>query len=64
MSSKVQPCTSTRHTSIAFVVSALGVVFGDIGTNPLYTLSTVFGFTGGSPTSDDVLGVLSLMGGP
>src|SRR5580704_15296749 len=33
----------------ALGLSALGVVFGDIGTSPLYTLKTVLGFTPGSP---------------
>jgi KUP system potassium uptake protein len=27
---------------LAMVVGALGVVFGDIGTSPIYTLQTVF----------------------
>jgi KUP system potassium uptake protein len=40
--------------------AALGVVFGDIGTSPLYTLKTVLDLTGdGSATA--VLGVLSLI---
>jgi hypothetical protein len=40
--------------------AALGVVFGDIGTSPLYTLKTVLDLTGdGSPAT--VLGVLSLI---
>src|SRR5271169_5570926 len=40
--------------------AALGVVFGDIGTSPLYTLKTVLDLTGdGSPAA--VLGVLSLI---
>jgi KUP system potassium uptake protein len=40
--------------------AALGVVFGDIGTSPLYTLKTVPALTGdGSPAT--VLGVLSLI---
>jgi KUP system potassium uptake protein len=42
-------------------VSALGVVFGDIGTSPLYTLKTVFAFLGGDATPDRILGVLSLV---
>jgi KUP system potassium uptake protein len=42
-------------------LSALGVVFGDIGTSPLYTLKTVLGMTGGAPDSAAVLGVLSLV---
>ncbi len=31
----------------ALGIAALGVVFGDIGTSPLYTLKTVFALTGG-----------------
>ncbi|AIY42157.1 Kup system potassium uptake protein [Collimonas arenae] len=42
-------------------LSALGIVFGDIGTSPLYTLKTVLGMTGGAATHDVVLGVLSLI---
>ncbi|MQR01102.1 potassium transporter Kup [Glaciimonas soli] len=42
-------------------LAALGIVFGDIGTSPLYTLKTVLGMTGGAPTHDVVLGVLSLI---
>jgi len=42
-------------------LSALGVVFGDIGTSPLYTLKTVFGLTTGAPDASTVLGVLSLV---
>jgi KUP system potassium uptake protein len=42
-------------------LSALGVVFGDIGTSPLYTLKTVLGLTGGAPDPAVTLGVLSLV---
>jgi len=45
----------------ALGLSALGVVFGDIGTSPLYTLKTVLGLTGGGPDSVVTLGVLSLV---
>ena len=40
--------------------ASLGVVFGDIGTSPLYTLKTVLDLTGGA-TPATVLGVLSLI---
>jgi KUP system potassium uptake protein len=40
--------------------AALGVVFGDIGTSPLYTLKTVLDLTGGASPAM-VLGVLSLI---
>jgi KUP system potassium uptake protein len=42
-------------------LSALGIVFGDIGTSPLYTLKTVFEFLGGDATPARILGVLSLV---
>jgi KUP system potassium uptake protein len=42
-------------------IAALGVVFGDIGTSPLYTLKTVFALTEGSATLGTALGVLSLI---
>ena len=47
----------------ALVLAALGIVFGDIGTSPLYALRTVFTIDGGAvqPTPDDVYGVISLM---
>ncbi|MDD5240603.1 MAG: potassium transporter Kup [Sulfuricella sp.] len=44
------------------MVAAIGVVFGDIGTSPLYTLKEVFhGAHGIAPTHEHVLGALSLV---
>jgi KUP system potassium uptake protein len=40
---------------------ALGVVFGDLGTSPLYTLQTVVQAMGGHFTPQAALGVLSLV---
>jgi len=40
---------------------ALGVVFGDLGTSPLYTLQTVVQAMGGQFTPQTALGVLSLV---
>jgi KUP system potassium uptake protein len=43
-------------------LTALGVVYGDIGTSPLYAIKECFtGVHGVSPTPDNVLGVLSLV---
>ena len=43
-------------------LAALGVVFGDIGTNPLFTIKVCFSdFTGLEPTPANVLGILSLI---
>jgi KUP system potassium uptake protein len=57
--------TSTPRQSsgdIAFSsLAALGVVFGDIGTSPLYALRTVLGHTGPRNDPAAVLGALSLV---
>lgn len=42
-------------------LGALGVVYGDIGTSPLYALRESFGVSGLTVTSESVLGVLSLI---
>jgi KUP system potassium uptake protein len=43
-------------------LGALGVVFGDIGTSPLYTLKECMMAAGGTKASvDDLFGILSLM---
>lgn len=52
----------SRGTSLGLTVAALGVVFGDIGTSPLYTLAQCFAHLGqGPPHTADVLGLLSLV---
>src|SRR5271169_2857382 len=45
----------------AMAITALGIVFGDIGTSPLYTLKTVIELAGGKPSPDAALGLLSLI---
>jgi KUP system potassium uptake protein len=47
----------------ALTLGALGVVFGDIGTSPLYALQAVFAADGGAvkPTEGDVYGIISLV---
>ena len=42
-------------------LGALGVVFGDIGTSPLYTLKECMHAVGGKPVDIEVYGVLSLI---
>jgi len=54
------PAASTRLTVVA--LAALGVVYGDIGTSPLYALRSCFaGESAVPPTHDNVLGILSLI---
>ena len=46
----------------ALTIAAIGVVYGDIGTSPLYTMRVAFGEHGVLPlTEASVLGVLSLI---
>ena len=47
---------------VPVAVSAIGVVYGDIGTSPLYAMrECFFGSHSVPPTHDNVLGVLSLI---
>ncbi|MBI3889883.1 KUP/HAK/KT family potassium transporter [Candidatus Saccharibacteria bacterium] len=49
-----------RHSGL-LVVGAIGVVFGDIGTSPLYVLQAIFGVSSLSLTPEDIRGVISLI---
>ncbi len=42
-------------------MAALGIVYGDLGTSPLYTYQTIVGSVGGHPSAEDALGLLSLV---
>ena len=52
--------SNTRYASL--VLAALGVVYGDIGTSPLYALKEVFGGAHNPVpiTPDNIIGILSL----
>ncbi|WP_267224869.1 potassium transporter Kup [Dyella silvae] len=45
----------------ALALGAIGVVYGDIGTSPLYTLQTTLSHDGMKPTPESIYGVLSLI---
>ena len=58
--------TVSRRTTAqgALAVGALGVVFGDIGTSPLYTVQTVFNPSDPHPVKvshDSIFGIISLI---
>ncbi len=56
------PHSETRGTSAGLVIAALGVVFGDIGTSPLYALRECFSPSHGIVINNgNVLGLLSLI---
>ena len=54
--------SASTRVKMALSRAALGVVFGDIGTSPLYTLKTVLDVTGGAHSEPAAtLGALSLI---
>lgn len=48
-----------KEPPIKGIIKSLGLVFGDIGTSPIYTLTVIFILT--KPTHENVIGVLSLI---
>jgi KUP system potassium uptake protein len=60
----VDPTSTSTQTSRPerwAALGALGIVYGDLGTSPLYTLQTVVQATGGHFTTESALGILSLI---
>ncbi len=55
------PAAAANPRLTAMSLAALGIVFGDIGTSPLYTLKTVLDLTGAHPDATTILGSLSLI---
>jgi KUP system potassium uptake protein len=55
--------TPAHAAGVVLMVGALGVIYGDIGTSPLYALQTVFSIDHGAvrATAGDVYGVISLV---
>lgn len=52
----------SRRYVLKLALGALGIVFGDIGTSPLYALRECFQGHGGLPVNhDNILGILSLV---
>ncbi|MFZ2654276.1 MAG: potassium transporter Kup [Victivallales bacterium] len=53
---------SARQNVYLLALSALGIVYGDIGTSPLYAFRECFAGTHGVPASpENILGILSLI---
>lgn len=57
------PPVKGHGSAVGLSLAALGVVFGDIGTSPLYALQTVFSVQHNAvePTREDVFGVISMV---
>lgn len=49
----------SREPAWKGIIKSFGLVFGDIGTSPIYTLTVIFALT--RPTFDNVMGILSLV---
>ena len=58
-----RPTVNTQHASLAaLAMGALGVVYGDIGTSPLYAIKEIFSpATGIATTPDNVIGAVSVV---
>ncbi|MEO7559088.1 MAG: KUP/HAK/KT family potassium transporter, partial [Nitrosospira sp.] len=56
------PKTTAGHQSLGVLsLAALGVVYGDIGTSPLYVMKTVFDPIYGLAVSEgNIIGIISL----
>src|SRR3954447_15066323 len=50
-----------QHSTKVLMLGALGVVYGDIGTSPIYAFREALHASSGSVARNDVLGVLSLI---
>lgn len=53
--------SQSKRYKLLLTLSALGVVYGDIGTSPLYALKESFQHAHLPPTPDNILGILSLV---
>lgn len=54
-------CCSSKHHFLGLALGATGVVFGDIGTSPLYTFTGIFDELHGTPHRHDVAGAFSVI---
>ncbi|MDA0237441.1 MAG: potassium transporter Kup [Proteobacteria bacterium] len=58
----ISPRDTHKQNIAALTIAAIGVVFGDIGTSPIYTIREVFSPRYGIiPSADNILGCLSLI---
>src|SRR5215467_7603016 len=57
------PIEKSQQFWVSAALACMGVVFGDIGTSPLYTLAvtTKAASSGGTPAPEAVLGITSLI---
>jgi KUP system potassium uptake protein len=59
ITSKVSPCNNLR-LFLSLTIGSLGIIFGDIGTSPLYVMQTIFA-ENLKPTHKQCIGAISLI---
>jgi KUP system potassium uptake protein len=55
------PATARKRLSGGVAIAALGVVFGDIGTSPLYTMQACFSTARAQATPENITGIVSAL---
>lgn len=61
MNSAPAACTAKTPLKLGLCLGALGIVFGDIGTSPLYTMKECLHYLPDVDKTEGVIGILSLM---
>ncbi len=61
MSAVMAETRPEQKAGAGLMLAALGIVYGDLGTSPLYTFQTLVGTLGGKPSVTEALGLLSLV---
>jgi KUP system potassium uptake protein len=56
---KIKPSLQHSTLSVAGVIITMGIVFGDIGTSPLYVMKAILAGSEGMLTTDFILGAVS-----
>ncbi len=56
-----KPTITEKPAQTGLMLAALGIVYGDLGTSPLYTYQTLVGTLGGKASVTEALGLLSLV---
>lgn len=55
-----QSQTPTNKSTLALMLGAIGIVYGDIGTSPLYALKSCFAITNLPINHENIFGIISL----
>lgn len=56
---KIKSTQANTALSVSGIIITLGIVYGDIGTSPLYVMKAILGVSGGYISVDTVIGAMS-----